>query len=166
MSFCKKRAGTLFLSVLLLAAVACTPDEEPPPGYETLDGSRIDFSRLLGKVVLINYWAEWCTPCRQEIPALNALQEEFSGQVVVLGVNFDGVTGDELREQADKMGITFAQLTQDPRAVFDATPSGVLPETLVIDRRGKFQQVLLGPQSVRSLRHVVASLPEEMAVGE
>lgn len=151
--------------VLLVSmfVLGCAPKE---PSYPLLDGGEIRFSELQGKVVFINYWAEWCTPCRIEVPELNALQKAFPDQVRVLGVNFDGVVGEELQQQASKMGIEFSLLVEDPRELFAIAPSGVLPETLVIDRRGEFQQVLLGPQSLETLLHVVASLPENMTLDE
>ena len=151
---------------LVIVMAGCDVGEQAEPQFDTLDGGSILFSEQKGKVVLINYWAEWCVPCRQEIPELNALQEEFPEQVLVLGVNFDGATGEKLQQQVEKMGIAFGQLLHDPREVFGVAASGVLPETLVIDRRGEFQQVLLGPQSLDSLQHVVASLPEEMVPEE
>jgi len=162
MSLFKKVA----VSIALMLLAACGPNESADDNYSTLEGEGVRFAEHLGKVVLINYWAEWCTPCRQEIPELNALQQKYPEQVLVLGVNFDEVVGEKLQLQADKMGIMFTQLTRDPRDLFGAVPSGVLPETLVIDRRGKFQQILLGPQSLESLEHVVAALPEEMAPDE
>ena len=161
------RNGAILCVLALI--LACSSDEQPVsngPSYGLLDGGEIRLSELQGKVVFINYWAEWCSPCREEIPELNALHGELAEQVVVLGVNFDGFLGNDLQQQVTKMGIEFPQLVDDPREHLDVAPSGVLPETLVIDRRGEFQQVLLGPQSLKSLRRVVASMPEEMMPGE
>ena len=154
------------LALFFVALMGCSADEQAERHYHLASGEQISFSDLEGKVVLINYWAEWCSPCREEIPELNALQHQFVDEVVVLGVNFDGLVGEELAAQAKKMGIEFALLEDDPREEFGVAPSGVLPETLVIDRRGEFQQVLLGPQSLSSLQHVVASLPEEMNLSQ
>lgn len=150
------------LLALLVGTMACAPEQPRETSYSLLGGGEIKFSEETGKLILINYWAEWCTPCRKEIPELNAFQEEFPEQVLVLGVNFDGVVGEELEAQVKKMGISFAQLIQDPRQTFAVSPSGVLPETLVIDRRGEFQKVLLGPQTLDTFNQLVATFKEEI----
>lgn len=136
--------------VLLLAS--CGNGE---PEYTLADGNSLKFSELKGRVVFINYWAEWCKPCRKEIPELNTLQQQYGDQVQVLGVNFDGATGEELIKQSSAIGIEFPLLTTDPRHQFAVKPSGVLPETLVIDRQGIFQKVLLGPQTLEQLQTII-----------
>jgi thiol-disulfide isomerase/thioredoxin len=151
-------ASLLFgFSVLLLSACA---DREPT--YPLLDGGEIRFSELQGKVVFINYWAEWCKPCRTEMPELNEVQKTLGDKVRVLAVNYDGIQGEQLAQQAKAMGIEFSILTEDPRSQFGVMPSGALPETLVIDQRGQFQKVLLGPQTVIGLEQVVTRLTDEM----
>jgi len=58
----------------------------------------LDPDTLKGRWVLINYWAEWCKPCLEEIPELNTFAEAHSEQVSVLGVNYDGVEGEALAQ--------------------------------------------------------------------
>ncbi len=157
----RRLVAALAITALLWGCSAEQP-EKTAADYQLLSGESIRFSDYAGKVVFINYWAEWCSPCREEIPDLNALHSDFAGQVLVLGVNFDGVIGSELQQQAEQLGIEFPLLLDDPREAFGVAASGVLPETLVIDRRGQFQQVLMGPQSLETLQRVVASMPEEM----
>lgn len=125
--------------------------------YTLTDGQKLNFYNLRGRIVLINYWAIWCKPCRTEIPELNALQENWGDEVVILGVNYDGMQGDELKMQAKNMGINFPVLARDPREQFGVTPSGVLPETLVIGRQGVLQAVLLGPQTIENLLTIINS---------
>ncbi|WP_461515930.1 TlpA family protein disulfide reductase [Porticoccus sp.] len=147
----------LLAAALLLSLLGCTDGQ---PGYTLTDGSKLRFDELHGKVVLINYWAVWCKPCREEIPELNAFQQTHGDQVQLLAVNFDGVVGDTLTQQANELGIKFPVLTSDPRQQFAVKASGVLPETLVIDREGNFQQVLLGPQNEEKLASVLQQLSE------
>ena len=143
------------ICALFLSLAGCS---DKPSGYPLMDGGTLNFNDQHGKVVLINYWAEWCKPCREEIPELNAFQQKFSDQVLLLAVNFDGVTGDRLKQQATALGIEFPVLAEDPRQQFGVKPSGVLPETLVIDRNGQFRQVLLGPQNEEKLEAVLKQL--------
>ncbi|MFT7266719.1 MAG: thiol-disulfide isomerase/thioredoxin [Porticoccus sp.] len=141
------------LSLLFLIA-SCQKNDV---AYTLTDGQKLNFYDLRGRIVLINYWAIWCKPCRTEIPELNALQKKWGNEVVVLGVNYDGIQGDDLKMQAKNMGINFPVLVRDPRAHFGVAPSGVLPETLVIDRHGALQAVLLGPQTTENLLPIINS---------
>ncbi len=111
--------------------------------------------QFTGKVVFINYWAEWCAPCREEIPALNQFQERHAGDVQVLGVNFDGVQGEELRRQEAALGVAFPTLETDPRPDLGVPPPQGLPETLVLDKRGRLAQRLTGPQELEDLEQVL-----------
>ena len=159
-----KHSARLLLTVLLLLlAIGCSDREQ---GYALLDGGRIDFDQLHGKVVLINYWAEWCKPCREEIPELNEFQRSHSDRVQLLAVNFDGVTGEALKQQAAALGIDFPVLLDDPRQHFNVKPSGVLPETLVIDAVGNYRQVLLGPQTEEKLAALLEQLSNESATDQ
>ena len=143
-------------SLALLLAVACTPQEQT---YPTLGGENVALSRLEGRVVFINYWAEWCRPCRVEIPELNAFASQHEDEITVLSVNFDGVSGETLVDQVAAMGIEFDTLLVDPRSALAAPPSVALPETLVIGRDGKLYKVLLGPQTLEGLNEMLQGMP-------
>ena len=105
---------------------------------------------LQGQWLVINYWAEWCAPCRKEIPELNALPERID-KVRVLGVNFDGLQGEALLRAAEGMGIDFTVLADNPAEHFGLEPSGVLPATYLVDERGKVRARLLGEQTADGL---------------
>lgn len=138
------------LSVSLVGGCA----EEPEIRFA--DGVTGNWEQLHGRWMLINYWAEWCAPCREEIPELNRLHKEGAdGQLVVLGVNFDGLSGEALSDLVERMGIGFPVLLDDPRARWQQPMPGVLPSTLVIDRQGKLRTVLVGPQTFESLSRAV-----------
>ena len=103
-----------------------------------------------GRWLLINYWAEWCAPCRDEIPELNALHHARP-ELTVLGVNYDGVQGDELKALIDRMGIEFPVLAEDPQPHWGyEMPSG-LPMTVLIAPDGALHGRLLGPQTQETL---------------
>lgn len=149
---------TFILALGLLLTLFVTGCGNKEPTYTLIDGREIKFSELQGRVVFINYWAEWCKPCRKEIPELNALHQQFNEDALVLGVNFDDVKNDQLITQAKAMGIKFPVLTTNPRQQFGVKASGVLPETLVIDSQGVLQEVLLGPQTIEKLEAIVNKL--------
>ena len=136
----------LLLSSLLL--LGCSGDSNTQ--FAIFGGGSIDLQSPQ-KLVLINYWAVWCAPCRKEIPEFNELAAEHANQVTVLAVNFDGSQGDQLREEMDKLGIEFSSLLADPRARWRLDPVAVLPETLLISKEGKLLKRLIGPQTKATL---------------
>ena len=107
------------------------------------------------KVVFVNYWAKWCEPCRREIPALNRFAKEYRDQVVVYAVNFDGVTGEALRQQVQALGIEFFVMSTDPGPVLGWAPPEALPQTVIMDPEGQRTQVLLGEQDSASLKQAL-----------
>jgi len=134
----------LFAGLLLSA---CSEDLGPDQ-Y----GRKVTAERLDGQWLVINYWAEWCAPCRSEIPQLNALAEQFKeSRVSVLGVNFDGLQGADLSKAAETLGIRFSVLAKDPAARFQLPRSEVLPVTYIVDARGQLRERLLGEQTAAGL---------------
>jgi thiol-disulfide isomerase/thioredoxin len=129
---------------VLLALLACADQEA------TVPVSRLD--DLSGQWVVINYWAQWCKPCIEEIPQLNELDAQYA-QVTVLGVNYDGASGAELEQQRQKLGVTFASLAADPAAQLGTSRPAVLPTTLILDPAGQLAATLIGPQTLESLAH-------------
>ncbi|AYC35041.1 TlpA family protein disulfide reductase [Pseudomonas cavernae] len=122
-------------------------------------GRKVAVERLEGQWLVINYWAEWCGPCRTEIPELNRLAEQLKGQPVeVFGVNFDGLQGDELTQAAESLGIRFTVLAQDPAARFDLPRSEALPVTYIVDPQGKVRERLMGEQNAAGLSKRLAEL--------
>jgi thiol-disulfide isomerase/thioredoxin len=120
------------------------PKPVPPFTVTTLDGSAISTESLRGKVVLLNFWATWCPPCRAEIPDLVALQDKYADQLVVLGISEDEGSVDEVRRFAEQFKINYPIAMVNPE-VRDAFP-GVngLPTTFVIDPQGRTVQKHVG----------------------
>ena len=127
--------------------VGCSGDT----GYKLIDGNSHSFNNDEGKYTLVNYWAEWCQPCRVEVPELNELAAEHADQLTILAVNFDGEQGPELLEQLGKIDIQFPSLAVDPRAKWGLERPKVLPETLIINSDGELVKRLIGPQTLESL---------------
>ena len=143
-------------AVLLLVGLLITGGCEPRgAGLQSLDGKHLDTD---GKILLVNYWAEWCAPCREEIPELNAFYHEHRDGVLVLGINFDQLPAEQVTEQARKFGIEFPLLANAPEGRWGQTVPQVLPSTFLIDASGQWRRTLIGPQSRESLTEAVSAL--------
>ena len=104
----------------------------------------------------LNIWAEWCEPCREEIPELNALDKE--GKVRVIGYDFDNSQGEELHNKATRMDIDFTVVVDSPLNVLQIRPPKALPATLLISPEGKLVDTLLGPQDRLSISSRIQEL--------
>jgi thiol-disulfide isomerase/thioredoxin len=125
-------------------------------------GRKVPAERLDGQWLVINYWAEWCGPCRTEIPELNALDRRLAERSAsVLGVNFDGLQGAQLSAAVQAMGIRFTVLAQDPAQRFGLPRSEVLPATYIVDDRGQLRERLLGEQTAAGLMARLKALQAE-----
>jgi thiol-disulfide isomerase/thioredoxin len=135
----------LIVTVLLCLVLSACGDGRPGPasGIGSLDTD--------GRWVVINYWATWCSPCREEIPELNEFAETHKDTVAVYAVNFDQVRGEDLLAEASAMGIAFTLLEDDPGASLGYARPTVLPTTIVIDANGTLVARLLGKQTGASL---------------
>ncbi len=115
-------------------------------------GQPVPAASLAQHWLVLNYWAQWCGPCRREIPQLNQLAREQPAKVRVLGVNFDHLQGFELQAASQAMGIGYQVLATDPMARFNLPAAEGLPITYLIDPQGKVRERLLGEQTAAGLR--------------
>ena len=122
-------------------------------------GRQVEAAQLEGRWLVINYWAEWCGPCRKEVPELNRLAAELSAKPVrVLGVNFDALQGEELRQAAEALGISYLNLASDPGPRLGLTRSQVLPVTWLVDPQGRVREQLAGEQTAAGLKAKLVAL--------
>jgi thiol-disulfide isomerase/thioredoxin len=126
-----------------------------------LAGGRASLERWRGKVVVVNFWASWCPPCREEIPGLVRIQQRFAANgLQVVGIAVDSV--DKSRQAAGEMGITYPVLIAEVRMI-DVTRrlgnrAGGLPFTVVLDREGRLVATHLGLLSEAQLERLVTPL--------
>ena len=111
------------------------------------DGATLRLSDLGGKVVLLNIWATWCVPCREEMPQLNDLQAALGGEdFEVVATNIDKGGPDKARKFLDETKATDLTLYTDPTGkLFSKLRAVGMPTTLLIDREGKEIGRLVGP---------------------
>ena len=137
-------------AVLWLVSVPSAARAEPRIGdtaptlvVTALDGTTFDLAKQLGKVVLVNYWASWCVPCRKEMPKLNTFYLRYHGQ----GLEIIGISIDFERdfEKARRVARAVTYPTAVAKAITDngfGIPEGV-PITWIIDVDGKVRDKLI-----------------------
>lgn len=115
------------------------------------------WSQLDGKTVVVNYFAEWCTPCLRELPELNEFNEKKAENVEFIGVSFDPMSNSELAELKQRNGIEFQLALMDPAPKFPFQRPQMLPATYVIKPDGTVKGPLMGEQDLESLQNAVNS---------
>lgn len=131
---------------LLPLAVTAKVDMQPAADFtlKSLAGNNVRLADLKGQVVLINFWATWCGPCRQEMPVLDRLHQRYQDTgFTVLGVNVEGVEG-PARELAQKTGVTFPVLVDEGQKISKLYDLKAMPSTVVVDRDGNVRYVHRG----------------------
>ena len=116
------------------------------------------------KWLIVNYWSEWCAPCRVEIPVLNALNETLSPtNVTIVGVNFDEDPREITLSIAADMGIEFPTLTMDVVAELELRAPDVLPTTYILSPGREVVAKMIGAQTQESLlaQLAILNLPVE-----
>ena len=149
-------AGRVLVPGMLLCTAACAVPEvqipevggaAPPFAAVTLDGTEVSNADLLGAPYMLNIWATWCAPCREEMPELQELHDEYSGQGFrVVGVSVDdrGAT-DQIRAFIDEIDITFPIYHDPSWEIMDTYLLLGLPGSFLIDAGGRIARKWTGP---------------------
>lgn len=128
--------------------------QAPPLPQKTLQGPRVTLATLKGQPALIDFWASWCEPCREEAPELARLQRSLAGSAAIVGIDYTDQEG-SARSFIRRYGWTFPVLS-DPEGIYGARYgfSG-LPTAVVVDRNGGVSRILRGPQSLADFRRAL-----------
>lgn len=138
---------TIVFIVLLAQLAACERTE-----FTDAQGNSFGWEDFQGRWLVINYWAEWCKPCLEEIPELNQLyQRHRNDDATLLGINFDRLEPAELKRQIKALNVQFPVLQSDPERKLDYLLPEVLPTTYIFDREGQLAHKLVGPQTQASI---------------
>ncbi len=148
-------------AIIIITALAVWLSNCGTGGNKADDAEEQTLKGYTDSWLFINYWALWCKPCRVEIPELNQFAEHNQGKVTVIAVNFDGVTGEELRKQVQQLNIQFTVVTKDPASLLEYSRPQVLPTTYVLAPGGALHKILLGPQTQASLREAIKTTHQQ-----
>ncbi len=153
----------LFVGAVMVAAWVGRDNFRPviageiAPGFvaTTLDGETVSLNDYKGKVVLVNIWATWCAPCREEMPSMQRLHERVADpDFAILAVSVDanlfgsagwgGRIGGNVSDFADEFGLTFPILLDPSGATADAYHATALPESFLVGRDGIIYKKVAG----------------------
>lgn len=133
----------------------------PDVEFQTLGGRAFRLSELKGHVVLLNFWATYCIPCREEIPALNSLQHDLEASgLKIVGATFDDSADGVNAYQKAVRKFEYEVLIGGSEAKAKFTP-GVLPTTILIDREGRIRDTIIGARDRGAWEAAVKPLLDE-----
>ena len=167
----RRAAATLLLSLAPWLASANAPIKPwtggatPPFELADLGGRKVDLAGLRGRVVLINYWATWCEPCREEMPAIERLRTKMKGRAFeVLAVNY-GESEERVAAFAAKLILTMPILLDPYKNSVDAWKVRGLPMTFLVDAGGRVRYWSFGErdwsegEGLQLVEKLVAEVP-------
>lgn len=144
--------GAAVIGAVMLGAAALSPAHaaEPAPAPDfvlpAMDGSELRLSELKGQVVMINFWATWCGPCRQEMPLLQQLQVKYEPLgFTLVGINVEPESAGA-RTWLEKVPVTFPILFDRQNQVAERFGVQGMPSSVFVDRSGKVRYVHRGYQ--------------------
>jgi thiol-disulfide isomerase/thioredoxin len=147
--FMHKRVLVLFVVVLLLG-IGCTKKDQPAGGsapnftLEDIAGNAVNLADLKGKVVMLDFWATWCPPCRASIPGLERLHRTYGPKgLVVLAISLDQGDWDSVKSFLAEYGITYTVL-KGTEEVSDRYMVRSIPMIVMVDREGSVRKRLIG----------------------
>lgn len=163
-------AAVSLLAALSTLAPACRRSSHPVPSgalavlpeFETVDGGRLSLGTEAGNVIVINRWASWCGPCREEVPGLVALLKRHGAE----GLRVYGLNDEERDVQvssARALGITYPLLKDPGSLPKPFEPSGYIPETYLIARDGRLVETILGYHDQAAFAKAIEPLLREKA---
>jgi len=125
----------------------------PAPDFTltSIDGTSVTLSDYQGQVVLLNFWASWCPPCRSEMPSMESLHRTIGNEdFVIIAVSIDGGGTDKVREFITENGYTFETLHDKNQAVADPYGIEAIPTSYIIDKNGTIVEISRGAENWNS----------------
>ena len=125
---------------------------------QDMNGNTVSLSDFTGKVVIIDFWATWCSPCRAAIPGLERLYKAYNAKgLVVLGISVDQGGWDSVKEYGAGLGITYPILKGNDDVLVKYMVRSI-PMLVITDRKGKMRKQYIGVMSEEDLENEVKAL--------
>jgi peroxiredoxin len=154
-------AGLICLSAAPTLAQEPSPAKTRAPNWELkdLDGKTVKFSDFRGHVVILDFWATWCAPCRVEIPHFVELQKQYSYKsLTVIGVSLDEQGAEVAKKFVKRLGVNYTIVIGNQKVVEAYGGVYVIPTTFVIDRQGRIASEHIGYDDKAAFEKEIQSL--------
>jgi thiol-disulfide isomerase/thioredoxin len=153
--------GVLLFALALFVSSCARPSSErgaleigrPAPTFDLtdLDGHKISLDQFKGKVVMLDFWATWCNPCRKSMPILENLQKEYVKTMVLLAINLEE-SGDVVKDFMREENLHSQVLLDEEGSVGQAYGAQEIPMQVLIDKQGIVRDVMVGFDSSMASR--------------
>lgn len=149
--------------------IECVGEDMMVPSFTALDlkGEKVNFADFKGKVILLDFWATWCPPCREGIPYFNELYSRHKKDgLEVIGVSLDQGSPGDVQKFLDKLGVKYVNLMGNDEVlkIFNNIPGmgpiRGIPTTFLIDRQGQICHRFVGLTAKRVLEDAIKPLLE------
>ena len=145
------------------AALGLGSGDWPAPGFTlaTLDGDSLSLESLRGRVVLVNFWASWCLPCRIEMPGFERVYRDYAADgFVIVGIATDTHARGSIREFLAEHDITYPIVLATPRVIGEYGGVTAIPESFLIDGSGRVRHRVIGYFAEPALRAAIKRMLE------
>lgn len=148
LSLWRRRIGALMAGIVLafgaVASTGLSGQQAPDFALKNAAGENVRLTDLRGDVVMINFWATWCGPCRQEMPLLDEMHARYSRVgFSLLGVNIDDDPKRAI-DMIDSLGVSFPVVFDSDKSVSEQYDVSAMPVTILLDREGVVRHVHYG----------------------
>ncbi|MGC8764668.1 MAG: TlpA family protein disulfide reductase [Brevinematia bacterium] len=126
-----------------------------------ISGKNIELSSFRGRVVLLNFWATWCPPCKAEIPDLNKLQTKYSNSLVIIGVSVDQEGVDVVKDFYNKLQIVYPVVMATEEIIAGYGGISAIPTSFVINHKGQLVGKIVGYRNFSQYEEILLPYMEK-----
>ena len=162
----------MLLLALAILPVGCGGNEEagigakfdvgkPAPEFNLpdLDGNKIELSSMKGRVLILDFWATWCPPCKEEVPHLVRLQSKYRDQgLQIVGLSLDQGGAGDVKPFADEYGVNYTMLIANDETAKAYGGVSMIPTTFVVDRNGVVVKRFIGYTAPEAFEEAILPL--------
>jgi peroxiredoxin len=157
--------GAVFVFLIASCGQAGSPQDlglAPDFKVQDLQGNTLSLADFRGKIVFLNFWATWCPPCRQEIPDLSDVFNQYKNKgLMIIGLSVDELSPAELTSFAVRNKISYPVAFATSTITEDYKPGQFIPTTFVIDKQGRVRHKQVGLMDKSTLMSIFEKLSKE-----